>query len=191
MPIQTKIPQSNTSPSSGGHAFDLHNNTSGSDSFSISDIPGGSSTSSTGTCRWSNFQPVSGQITQIRVKFDWSLSGSLDVEVNDNGSADASYSMSIGITGAGGEFRSDGIGINGPGPVFDHRNIDEGGSLDQVIAPGTPINTIQIEVALSITTDSGLVGSSGIGSANINFNISNIRIEVITVDDFAVCCGMM
>ena len=174
-------------PGQGGYAVEWPSNT-GHDSTSVysSDSPGGFSTSELKTARWSAFPSVPGQIVSIRLKFDWSISGSLDVSVNENGTADASYQFGIGVSLNGGSSwalspvsSSNGIGVAGPGPVNDSAPIDGYGSVD-INLTGANISQIQVRDRLFVSTDAGIPGSDGSATASFSATVSNIRLEVET-----------
>ncbi len=134
---------------------------------------------------------MAGQIVSIRLKFDWWIGGSLDVSVNENGAANASYQFGIGVSLNGGSSwalspvsSSNGIGVAGPGPVNDSAPIDGYGSVD-INLTGTDISQIQVRDRLFVQTDSGISGSDGSATASFSATVSNIRLEVETVNCIA------
>lgn len=178
--IVTSSPQSNTSPSAGGHAFGSHDNNGGSDGYGVGAAGSGpSSDSDSSSARWFNFAAVSGQITQIRVIFNWSIDGDFSIGITgpEGGNGSASWSVNIDAPG-GGVNRSDGGFASGPGGS-DSGNISDGGTYDVTIPANTSIPGVSIEITTEANAEVGAEASS---SANVSVSISNIRLEVTTLD---------
>lgn len=173
---KTRTAQSTETPDTGqgGTAFDSIAATSGSTSISINN-----NGSQTDTARWFNFSSSDlflPGILSIRLKFDWSVGGTLDVSVEENGTADASYAFS-----APNVSRSGSISVNGPGPVSDHLDINESGSVDLDVT-STPISSIEVDSALEANVSATVSGTS---NSSPNCQLSNIRLE-ITLQDGSV-----
>lgn len=172
MSVFTKIAQSTETPDTGqgGTAFDSINTTSGSTSISVTN-----NGSQTDTARWFNFDQsnLGLPILSIRLKFDWTVGGTLDVEVAESGAASASYAFNID-----GASSSNSINVSGPGPVSDHLNISDGGSVDLNLT-GTAISSIEVNANLN-----GTVSSSGSGTSNASptCSITNIKLEITLLD---------
>jgi hypothetical protein len=141
------------------------------------------------TCRWFGFQPVSGQITRITLKFDWLTSGHVTTNIQvpffgDNANAEASfqilYSTSNGSQWAFAVDRGESSNIVGPGG--EHRPFGDSGSFSVDLPTNTPIN--QIIVRDKLFADAWTSGG-GSSSAYVDAIISNIRLEVVTVNCFA------
>jgi hypothetical protein len=168
--------ESPDSGSGGTTPFDSTNVTSGSTSISVSN------SDQTDTARWFNFGKAPTEVAKILVQFDWAVGGSLDVDVTDAGTADASYTFSIVITGAASIDRNGSIGVSGPGPISDHLDIVEGATESISIPRTTLISSFQIVVILSASASSS---GSGAADASPNCSINNIKL-VITLADGTV-----
>lgn len=174
---KTRSAQSTETPDTGqgGTAFDSISASSGSTSMSIDD-----NGSQTDTARWFNFDSSDLFLPGIlskRLKFDWSVGGTLDVSVDADGTADASYSFSI--TGAS---SSNSIGLTGPGPVSNHLDINDSGSVDTDVT-STPIGSIEVDTSLNGAASSSVTGDS---NSSPSCSITNIRLEITLKDGTVV-----
>jgi hypothetical protein len=131
---------------------------------------------------------VSGPITRITLKFDWSVSGEVTTNspenVQDSASAYAQffilYSTNNGSTDTYAIDRGEGSSIWGVG--YEDKPFSDFGSFSVDLPANTPINQIIVKDRLSAqASGSGL----GVGSATVNATISNIRLEVEVVNCIA------
>jgi hypothetical protein len=144
------------------------------------------------TGEWSSFPGVTGAITAINLKAEWSYE------------MDLSYSVSGGSPGFGGAYGLVGIDYstnNGGswasamGFLFDQSNADgslspsDSGSINISLPANTPISQIRvrdlIEAEVAISGDDG----DSSGNSQVLLTISNIRLEVATVNCFATVPG--
>ena len=141
---------------------------------------GGRSDFDARSARWSAFQSVSGAIVSVRLKFDWSVSGSASAgAAEDGGSASSGWDFKIDYSLNGGSgwtnrvIRSLSVGGN------DSQNLNTSGSEDILLSPGQ--NITQVQVRDYMNTGAAAQGGQEIASsaiATITTSISNIRIEV-------------
>jgi PA14 domain-containing protein len=137
------------------------------------------------SCRWFAFQPVSGPITRITLKFDWSVSGFVETNspenVQDSAFAQAKflilYSTDNGSTDTYAIQRGEGSSIWGTG--YENKPFSDSGSFSIDLPPNTPINQIVVRDRLSAeASGSGL----GVGSARVDARIWDIKLEVEVVN---------
>src|SRR5262245_43041996 len=161
-----------TSPSNTGHEFDFaeaHSNTN---------------TMQGKSCKWYSFRPVSGQITRITLKLDWSISGELSTNApnwEDYAEASASfyifYSTDNGSNLATAIFRGESSHMYNPGEEI--KPFGDSGSLSVDLPANTPINQIIVSDDMFVSTDAINAGSA---SARGGATISNIRLEIETLN---------
>lgn len=173
MSVFTKIAQSIETPDSGqgGSAFDSISTSSGSTSMNVNN-----NGSQTDTAKWFNYDQsnLGWPIISMRLKFDWSVGGTLDVAVDSNGTADASYTFNA----TGGASSSGSKSVNGPGPVSDHLNISDGGSVD-IDQTGVAISAVEVTASLNGDATATFTGTS---NASPSCSLTNIRLEVTLKD---------
>lgn len=183
MPTITRLATITTTPDGTGTAWSSIDTTGGSTSANVNGTPGSGLATENDTAKWSGFASMvnSGLITSIRAKCDWSVGGTLDASVDTNGTANADYSFSLDTPGGGGVFKSGSVSVAGPGPVSDNLNINESGSIDQAVALGTDLSTVQF--TSSLTASAEATGESGsTANASPNCLIDNIKIVVTLAD---------
>src|SRR5262245_17091388 len=161
-----------TSPSNTGHEFDFaeaHSNTN---------------TMQGKSCKWYSFRPVSGQITRITLKLDWSLSGELSTNApvyEDYAEANAwfyiFYSTDNGSNLTTAVFRGESSHMYNPGEEI--KPFGDSGSLSVDLPANTPINQIIVSDDMFVTADAINAGSA---SARGGAEISNIRLEIETLN---------
>src|SRR5262245_1795537 len=135
------------------------------------------------SCQWFSFQPVSGQISKITLKFDWSAYGNISTNAPESGTGSASatalfqvsYSTDNGSNFTTAKEKYEYSSVFGQGS--DNKNIDDFGSVSVNLPASTPIN--QIFVRDRIYSDAYAYGA---GSENANSyiygTISGIKLEV-------------
>jgi RHS repeat-associated protein len=148
------------------------------------------SNSSTGSvtqdksCRWFAFQPVSGQIISVTLKFDWAAQGYISTNAPESGTGSASatalfqvsYSTDNGSNFTTAKEKYEYSSVYGSGS--DYRYIDDSGSVSVNLPANTPIN--QIVVRDRIYSDAYAYGAgSESASSSVNGRIYNIRLEVV------------
>lgn len=155
----TKNPTSNVSPdpAQGGNAVTNPVNT-GHDPTTISRVAVGTTTA---TCKWTGFAAVSGLITSVQLKFDWSEDGIIA------GGGTSFFRVQYSTDGGSGQTN-----------VFSHANVNatNSGSSSVTLSNGVDLTQVQVRDTLSVT--GGGVGNS----AQLTGGVSNIRIEVTTSD---------
>ena len=160
MALFVKNPTSNTSPdpAQGGAAVTNPVNT-GHDATFVSRVPVGTNTA---TCIWSGFAAVSGQSSSVVLKFDWSEDGTL------LGSGSNQFLVQYSVNG-GSSFST----------ALVHNNVVavSSGSASTTIPVGAG-DLGQVQVRDKLTATSGGPGNT----ASVTGGISNIRLEVTTVD---------
>ena len=111
------------------------------------------------SCRWSGFQPVSGQITSIILKVDWGESGELGVGATN--SFQLEYSLNNGATW---------------NTLLDHEliNISNTGTAQVSLPSAQNISLVQVRDRLSAVAP--VAGEP----ANVIASVSGIRLEVET-----------
>jgi len=160
--IVTRQPTSNTSPDpgQGGGAVTGPVNT-GHASTVCSDAPGGGNT--TKSCIWAGFSNVVGQKSSIKLKLDYTETGSIPDGTN--------------------EFRIE-YSVNGGGAwstIIDHSDISSSSgtvSVEVALSNGQDISQVQVRDFL-------LAGANTL-VASVTTSISNIRIDVTTAPESAV-----
>src|SRR6266498_2816164 len=140
-----------TSPSNTGHGY--------------TSVYAGAGGLAFGSCRWFNFPSVSGQITSIKLKFDWAYNNAYAPTGNDSNSFRIYYSLN----GDGGT----------DGPWVEALNLgnvtgSNSGSVEVTLPTNQDLSLVQVY-------DSINAGSIFGGGAGINASVSNIRLEVDTV----------
>jgi hypothetical protein len=134
------------------------------------------------SCQWFAFPPVSGQITRITLKFDWSVSGLVNTSASsfeDSASANASFDV-LYSTNSGSTYvisRGDASSVFMEGGEF--RPFSDSGSVSVDLPANTPINQIIVYDRLFASAS-----ASGAGSANASViaRIWNISLEVETLN---------
>jgi PA14 domain len=161
-----------TSPSNTGHGWDY--------AEANNNPPRGQGKS----CKWFSFRPVSGQITRITLKLDWSISGELSTNAPDWESyAEAHawfyifYSTDNGSNLTTAIFRGESSHMYRPGD--ETKPFGDSGSLSVDLPANTPINQIIVSDDMFVSTD---VGGAGSASARGGATISNIRLEIETLN---------
>ncbi len=153
--VVTVYPTAYQTPNGSGTPIDSTSNTGGSSYLSVSN----GSPSVTETCRWYGFPNVPGQIISVHLKMDWSASGS-----------------TMGPTGGGGGFSLAYTGGSGAG--IGGSNFSQSSSVDVALPTGQDLTQVQVSMSFS-----GGAGPNTTFSGNAS--VSNIRIEVETVNCFA------
>jgi subtilisin len=132
------------------------------------------------SCRWSAFQPVSGQITRITLKFDWLANGYVRTYTDSNPGDSASASASFGIlysTDNGSSFTTAIIRAESSLIYLssEYKPFSDSGSFSVDLPAGTPINQILVSDALSLSASETGEGNA---EASVNATVWNIRLEV-------------
>lgn len=167
------------SPANTGHASST-SNASGS-----ADYPETFTDTLIRSCRWLSFASVGGSIAAITLKFDWSLSGSLYVNEGTGagvGDAEADadfnglYSINNGASFINAVNRSYIRGTNGT------TNLSDSGSVNVSIPASTPFSQIIVRDSIEVVVNGDSFGDPVSAGANLSITISNIRLEVETID---------
>lgn len=157
MPLITRQPTANETPDTGQGGLAVTGNTNtGHGSTGVVGVGSGSQLK---TCRWFNFQSVAGQITGIRLKLNWSESGSI---VPVSGSSFAiDYSLNNGSSWNN---------------IISHVSVTapNSGSEDVNIVP-QDITQIQVRDTLNAFDING-------GQADLTASVSDIRLEIQIAD---------
>jgi RHS repeat-associated protein len=134
------------------------------------------------SCKWFAFQPVSGQITRITLKFDWSVNGAVRATTaeswEDSAFASAQFSI-LYSTNNGSNFtsailRGESASASGPSG-YEDKPFSDSGSFSVDLPANTPINQIIVRDRLyAQASGSGL----GVGTATLNARVWSIRLEV-------------
>jgi hypothetical protein len=146
--VVTVYPTAYQTPNGSGTPIDSVSNTGGSAYLSVSN----GSPTITETCRWYGFPNVPGQIISVRLRMDWSASGS-----------------TMGPTGGGGGFSLAYTGGSGAG--IGGSNFSQTSSVDVALPTGQDLTQVQVSMSFS-----GGAGPNTTFSGNAS--VSNIRIEV-------------
>src|SRR6266508_3806400 len=132
------------------------------------------------SARWSAFQSVSGVIVSIRLKFNWSVSGSASAgAADDGGSASSSCDFNIDYSLDGGSSWINRVSRSRSAVGNDAQSIDDSGSEDILLSVGQ--NITQVQVRDSMLTYADASGGESLRSnsgADITTSISLIRVEV-------------
>jgi hypothetical protein len=137
------------------------------------------------SCQWSAFKPVSGQITRITLKFDWSISGDVNADASglfDSALAFASFNIfystdnGSNYTTAINRFESIGA-FSGTGGGS--RSFSDSGSFSVDLPANTPINQILVSDRLSANASAS---GAGYAHAVVTATVSLIRLEVETLN---------
>jgi RHS repeat-associated protein len=141
------------------------------------------------SARWSSFQGgPSGGIIGLKLKFDWTASGSVYASVEAGGSASARIDFDIYYSIDGGSSWTNALSrfrhVSQSGPGGKTGGISDGGSVEVVLSPSQNISLVQVRdfmranAAASAPNASGYSADSG---ADITTSVSLIRLEVDTV----------
>src|SRR6266540_1357864 len=132
------------------------------------------------SARWSAFQSVSGVIVSIRLKFNWSVSGSASAgAADDGGSASSSCDFNIDYSLDGGSSWINRVSRSRSAVGNDAQSLDDSGSEDILLSVGQ--NITQVQVRDSMLTYADASGGESLRSnsgADITTSISLIRVEV-------------
>src|SRR4030095_5473127 len=132
------------------------------------------------SARWSAFQSVSGVIVSIRLKFNWSVSGSASAgAADDGGSASSSCDFNIDYSLDGGSSWINRVSRSRTAVGNDGQSIDESGSEDILLSVGQNITQVQVRDSMLTYADASCGDTLTSNSlANITTSISLIRVEV-------------
>lgn len=158
MSISTLIPTANQTPDpgQGGLAVTGNINTGHGSTIATGPISG---VGQTKTCIWTGFAAVTGQIASIRLLLDWSENGTVGLDASN------SFRIEYSVNG-GGAWTS----------IFVHSNItSSNSSSSNVVLPTADPTQVQVRDSLSAE-------GSDSGAASVTASVSNIRLEVTTVD---------
>lgn len=164
MPTVTRTPTSNTTPDPGQGGNAVTGNSNNGHAATTSQASGAASQSK--TCLWQGFAAApGGQKSSITLKVDWSQNGSL----SDGGVSTVN------------QFTID-YSLNGGGAWSSLKNTS------QIQAPSSGQSTVSLSTSQDLTqvrvrdngSATGVLGETAI----LNFTISAIVIEVVTVEDF-------
>ena len=160
MALITVNPTSNTTPDvgQGGLAVTGATNT-GHGSTTATTTGGGTDTAS---CVWTAFPSVGSQIAAVTLKVDWTQNGSLI----GAGAKSNSFRLQYSVNGGG-------VWTN----IFEHLNVTASSSGGEQVVITLPQDLTQIQVR-----DRLQATSSVDTTASVTGSISNIRLEVTTVD---------
>jgi hypothetical protein len=156
-------------PGQGGAAVTGDTNTGHASTTALQNGAG----TTTKTCMWQGFAAApGGQKSAIVLKVDWEQNGNL----SDGGVSTVN------------QFTID-YSLNGGGSWNSLRNVSQvqsssSGTSQVSLGLGQDLTQVRVRDALIA---SGVLGEQ----AGITVTISNIRIEITTVEDAAICCGMM
>src|SRR6266540_2668249 len=132
------------------------------------------------SARWSAFQSVSGVIISVRLKFNWSVSGSASAgAADDGGSASSSCDFNIDYSLDGGSSWINRVSRSRSAVGNDAQSLDDSGSEDILLSVGQ--NITQVQVRDSMLTYADASGGESLRSnsgADITTSISLIRVEV-------------
>lgn len=192
MSIFTRNPTANQTPDAtlGGIAVTGIINTghfTTTATASVNVTNGSDSDSETKSARWFTFVSDLGvTILDVRLKFDWSISGNAAASATPGGSAEASATSTISYSiNNGGSWTDFVTGTAGdPGSPTSYSSS---GAADIALSLTQDITQVQVRdlmTAAANATDIGGVGSSA-ASASAIIIISNIRLE-ITIQDGGV-----
>jgi len=144
--LVTVYPTAHQTPDSRGGWPISASNTGGTASLNITNG------SATETCTWYGFPSVLGEIVSVRLKMDWSASGSVN-----------------GTMGGGGGFS---LQYTGGSAGASLPSSPQSSSVDVLLPNGTDLTGVQVSMSLS-----GGAGPNTTFSGNAS--ISNIRLEVV------------
>jgi hypothetical protein len=169
MPLFTINPTANETPDAtlGGGAVSGATNTGHTSTLT----PASGGSSSRKSARWFSFVPIAGTISAITLKIDHTSSGALSGPTPTN-----QFTLEYSTNGGGAwnpaASRTNFVGAQGP------TTFSVGLAISQNVAQ------VQVRVLYDAgTTDIG-------DSASITATIANIKLEVNTVDSFALSGGM-
>jgi hypothetical protein len=157
MSIQLFQPTSNTTPDpgQGGLAVSGAINTGHGSTLATGPL----NNSQTKTCLWTGFSSVTGHIASVKLKFDWTESGT----VGDG--ASNSFTVQYSINGGGAWLAA----------LVHNDIIGANSGSSEVTVSQTDLTQVRVRDKLEA------VGSD-IGSASVTASISNISLEVTIVD---------
>lgn len=156
-------PTANTTPDAGQGGIAVTGNVNtGHGSTVTSQAGAGTQTKS---CIWTGFPSVGGPLRSVTLKFDWTETGAVN----------------IGTGSAANEFRVE-YSINGGGAwntVFTHADVVAPTTSSSQVTITLPQDTTQVQVRdrMQATATADISDS-----ASITTTVSNIRLEVVTVD---------
>lgn len=180
----TRQPTSNTTPDpgQGGNAVTGAINT------------GHGATTSSGsqlkTCLWTAFQTgLPGAIQKIDLKFDWTITGSVNANTSDPGdiaqaNIDLEIDFSLNGGGAWSNKVSRSLGVSVSDGSSNSDSINTGASQTQSIAISQDLS--QIRVRDSISSSTLVIGPGSSASASLTVVVSNIRLEIVIGDTLLV-----
>ena len=190
MPITTLNPTVNTTPDQAGTSAvtgitnNGHAATLASCSASDFESQPADNQSQNKSARWSSFQAGPGGLIGLKLKFTWSITGSVEVLQNLAGTGSASISYRIEYTVDGGSnwtasiVRSTSVGIN------DSATLDDGGSVSIDLSPSQTISLVQVRdknsSSASANAPSSPSNSEVESTAGITSTISGIVLEAET-----------
>jgi hypothetical protein len=186
-------------PGRGGEAVSSPSNTGHSSTQSSAtqaEIRG--SSTQTKTCLWHSFSNVPGTKTRVTLKFDWTLNADIDVYVyNTDTGATAEYDSRIEYSLDNGSTWTVRGGANGSvsiprgvGEANDGNYINTSGSESVDLPNPGAIDITQIRLRDRIFASATIVGGvSGSAYSEVTASVSNVRLEVETVNCFASVPG--
>lgn len=163
MALFTLDPTANQTPDPGQGGLAVTGNiNTGHGSTVTSQVAAGTQTKS---CIWTAFPSLGGQVVSMTLKFDWSEDGFVNV---GSGSASNSFRVQYSVDG-GGAFTT----------IFDHADVvaPNSGSSQVTITIPQDITQVQVRDRMQATATVDLSDN-----ASITTSISNIRLEITTVD---------
>ena len=166
MALNTYNPTANTTPDPGQGGSAVSGNINTGHSSTTSSAVNGSS--QTKTCVWQTFPAGGGQVASATLKFDWSENGSI------NNSANNEFKVEYSING-GGAWTA----------VFDHTGITSSTTSNSQVSlsAGQDLTAVRVRDSIVATASAGVGNSS-----SVTASISNIRVELVTVDSQVIVC---
>ena len=188
MALNTVQPTANTTPDpglGGDAAVTTPTNTGHAGTLAQDTGPGAAVNKS---CRWSGFA-LTGQITKVTLKFDWQItSGGADTDTSGGGtaSADSSFIVTLSVDG-GTTFPTTALTRSCSISGTNSASLIESGSVSFDISPIPTISQVQVRDRLHANaTASGGAAPPASASASVTANISNIQLQITTVDNTVV-----
>ena len=189
MAFTTLNATSNTTPDPGQGGSAVTGNSNTGHSASTSAASAGASQSK--TCVWQSYGASGGQVLSIALKWSWSVTnGTADVTTNGVGdSADCTIAFTAQYsTNGGGAWTTQtnqAVAASASAGNADSKTLSNSGSESVTLAVTQDLTQVRVRDKIScVTSRSGPGPNTCNGS--ITASISNIRIEVTTVDARAI-----
>src|SRR5215475_4416644 len=167
MSLFTFNPTANTTPDPGQGGLAVTGNiNTGHGSTNVSAAFNGSQTK---TCVWQTFSAgPGGQITSVTLKFDWSENGSIA------GAGTSLFQVQYSINGGAGYTT-----------IFGHANVTSltNSSSSVSLSAGQDLTQVRVRDLLNAAGNGDVAGT-----ADLTTSVSNIRIEVVTVNAQVIMC---